>query len=275
MDPIWTDIVAEGLNRAVAISGRAVPGAKFRQIIAKEAVRRNLAFPPAGHEDEKFGDFLRYFDSILIPMRRAGQDVLVAPADRPELLLDPDSGKAIQLREDVFEAFTRVQSNPSLLRAWYSREGDTFNWVSPTEAMDPNRFAPVPQTTLAREIECRREFLSLQDLASEIRDHILTALDGSSALGSFSSAVRAHGLARKWHRYRLEAILRRVKSWCSDTGVIWRDEWLQARQQSALLIEAKPTEARRELVARILERLSKDDLQRVSVPLDIVLKLLE
>ena len=278
MDPIWMEIVAEGLGRAVDASGRAVPGAKLRQIIAQEAFRRKLEFPPGGHENEKFGDFLKHFDSILILMRRGGQDVLVAPSGRPELLLESDSGKAIQLREDVFEAFTRVRNDQSSLRTWYSRERDTFSLVAVTESKDPSKFALVPQTTLEGEVAYRREFVSSQELSHDIRTRLCASLDGSSALGAFSSSVRAYGLARKWHHHRLEGILRRVKSWCSDEGVNWRDEWLQGRQQTASPIDdpavAEPTEARRELVARLLERLSKDDLQRVSVPLDIVLKLL-
>jgi hypothetical protein len=85
MSDVWQQIVAEALNEGVRISRGAVPGAKLRQLIARAAEKYGEKYPPAGRENEKFGDFLNEFGSLLITLRRDGQDILVAPPNECHL----------------------------------------------------------------------------------------------------------------------------------------------------------------------------------------------
>ena len=73
MDEVWKQIVAEALAVGLKTSAGPVPGAKLRQLIFRVAKRRDLTYPPSGHEQESFGDFLKHFESIALVRRRDGR----------------------------------------------------------------------------------------------------------------------------------------------------------------------------------------------------------
>jgi hypothetical protein len=66
MNEAWNEIVAEARATGVKTSSGPVPGAKLRELVAKSARRRELDYPPVGHEEESFSDFLKHFDSIVL-----------------------------------------------------------------------------------------------------------------------------------------------------------------------------------------------------------------
>src|ERR1700679_785111 len=122
MSDVWSQIVAEALKRGLEVSKGAIPGAKLRQLIARIAPQYGEQYPPAGHEDAKLGAFLNRFNSLLLVLRRDGQDILVAPVDKPQLLDIAESGQGqTQLRDDIFEAFTHISRESSPLEPWYER----------------------------------------------------------------------------------------------------------------------------------------------------------
>lgn len=84
----WIPIIQEAVTKGVQVCSGAVPGAKFRHMVAEAAKSRGVEFPP--EEMKSFSSFLEQFSSQLIVQRRPGQDMLVAPADEPHLL-DIDS----------------------------------------------------------------------------------------------------------------------------------------------------------------------------------------
>ena len=129
MNENWQEIVKKALEIGLKTSKGAVPGAKFRQIIARIAREENELFPPTGHENERFRDFLVHFSSILTVLQRDGQDILVAPFDKPELLTTSDTGQT-QLREDIFEAFTHIPRESPPKEPWYERNTDKIKWVT-------------------------------------------------------------------------------------------------------------------------------------------------
>ena len=86
-------------------------------------------------------------------------------------------------------------------------------------------------------------------------------------------------MGRKWHLYRFQLIVRKLKQWCASEHVEWRDEWIGQAPPHVISSKfdqiADATSDQRKLFERVIEMLSEDDLRRISVPIDIVLKLIK
>ena len=218
MNESWQRIVREALDRGLESSKGAIPGAKLRQIIARIAPSYSEEYPPAGYEGEKFRDFLGRFGSLLTVLPRKGQDILVAPSDRPELLAAEEAGRA-QLREDIFEAFTRIPRESPPREPWYERSTDKVLWNTADEAVNHPEFVRIPPATLAQELEERRVFALASEIDPAVRDKLLANLQEHSALWAFSRIVKESGLAQKWHFFRFKAILGRIRNWCGSEHV--------------------------------------------------------
>jgi len=276
MDEIWNEVVAEALKRGLETSDGAVPGAKLRELVARIAPKHGVSYPPPGREDEKFAGFLKQFSSSVIVLRREGQDLLVAPSDAPQLL-DLSPNVYAQIRDDIFEAFTRIPKGSPPRQPWYARDTDTIEWLTEDENPDGVRFVRIPAATLDQELSDRRAFSLSPGIEKDVQDKLLGTLTAHSALGSFSAVLRAHGLARKWHFYRFSEVVRRIRKWCESEKVLWRDEWITPVNQhstaNAVAAPSASTEARRTSFSQLVETLTDEDLRRISVPLDIVLKL--
>jgi hypothetical protein len=213
----------------------------------------------------------------LIVLRREGQDLLVAPSDVPELL-DHSANAYAQIRDDIFEAFTHIPKGSPPRQPWYVQDTDTIEWLTEDENLNGARFVRIPPATLDQELAERRAFSLLPGIEKDVQDKLLGTLTAHSALGSFSAALRAHGLARKWHFYRFSEVLRRIKRWCEAEKVVWRDEWItpvnQHAKADALTFSSASAEGLRNSLGHFVETLTDEDLRRISVPLDIVLKIL-
>jgi hypothetical protein len=277
MDEVWKQIVVEALAAGLKTSAGPVPGAKLRQLILKAAKRRELTYPPSGHEQESFGDFLKYFESIVLVRRREGRDLVVAPADMPQLLADAPESGATRLREDIFEAFTRIPRGLPPSEPWYVLSDDTVVWLLPTELSGSGELVKIPAATLELELGERKSFIQSVDLAEDIKNRIAGSLDAHSGLGSFSKLIKTHGLSQTWHRHRFQAVARRIRAWCSATGVPWREEWVSSSDASKRLAPTGDDLSgtnQRQLFERLVQSLSEEDLRRISIPLDIVIKLI-
>jgi hypothetical protein len=277
MDEAWKQIVAEALAVGLKTSNGPVPGAKLRQLILKVAKKRDLTYPPSGHEQESFGDFLKQFESIALVRRREGRDLLVAPADMPQLLADaPESGVA-RLREDIFEAFTRIPRGLPPSEPWYVVSDDTVVWLLPTELSGSGELVKIPAATLELELSERKSFIQSVDLSEDVRNRIAGSLDAHSGLGSFSKLIKAHGLSQMWHRHRFQSVVRRIRAWCATAGIPWREDWVlsgDASKPSTSTGDELPTANQRHIFERLVQSLNDEDLRRISVPLDIVIKLI-
>jgi hypothetical protein len=276
MDEAWKQIVAEALAVELKTSDGPVPGAKLRQLILRVAKRRALTYPPTGHEQESFGDFLKHFESIALVRRREGRDLVVAPADMPQLLADAPESGGTRLREDIFEAFTRIPRGLPPSEPWYVLSDDTVVWLLPTELSGSGELVKIPAATLELELRERKSFIQSVDLAEDVKNRLAESLDTHSGLGSFSKLIKAHGLSQIWHRHRFQAVVRRSRAWCTAAGVPWREEWVSSSDASKPLTptgdDLSGTNQRR-LFERLVQSLSDEDLRRISVPLDIVIKL--
>ena len=275
---VWLDIVTEALQKGLILSTGALPGAKFRELIADCAKKRGLVYPPTENPNEKFGDFLKRFDSVLIVWRRERQDFLVVPADKPELLADVQALRPARLREDIFEAFTRVSRENPPKYPWYEPDADAVKWLTIDESQSIARLVKMPSPSQSEEVEDRRSFVTSPAL-SDHKDVLLSTLGDHSALWAFSKAIKERGLGRKWHLYRFQLIVRKLKQWCASEHVEWRDEWIGQAPPHVISSKfdqtADATSDQRKLFERVIEMLSEDDLRRISVPIDIVLKLIK
>jgi hypothetical protein len=277
MDHTWFEIVTEALQAGLKTSSGPVPGAKLRELVVKGARSRNIQYPPAGHEHESFGDFLRHFDSIVIVRRRKGRDLLAAPAEMPELLAEATESGETRLREDIFEAFTRIPRGVPPAEPWYAIADDKVVWLLPTELSGSGELVKIPAATLEQELSGRKSFIQTADILPEAKTQIAATLDTHAGLGAFSKLIKTHGLAQSWHRHRFQNVVRRIRAWCASTGVPWRESWISSTDVSGTVTQVgvEPNKKQRELFERFMDLLSEEELRRISVPLDIVLKVMK
>jgi hypothetical protein len=277
-EDIWQKIIAEAMDKASQVSRGPVAGAKLREIVATVARKHGEEYPPAENRGQKFGDFLRGFGSLVVVLRREGRDFLVAPADKPELLAGEQDDKRAYIRDDVFEAFTRLPHEVPPLEAWYRRDSDTFRWIPQGENVDATELVKVPLRTEPEEVEDRKAFAMLPQF-ERIQELLLATLSDHAALWAFSRAIKERGLGRQWHVFRLQSIIKRIRSWCESQHVEWRDEWLTPKTIAAApktLASVQRMEFdQKARFGRLLERLTDEDLKRIVLPLDLVLKILQ
>jgi len=276
MDAVWNPIVSEALEAGLKASNGPVPGAKLRQLIVKTARSRDVDFPPIGHEEESFAEFLKHFSSIVLVRRRQGRDILAAPADKPELFAETTGNDVTRIREDIFDAFTRIPRGIPALEPWYDDSNDNVVWLHANEPS--GQLIKMPAATWEQEIEDRKLFISSAEIEIVAKDKISASLEKSSGLGSFSKLIKAHGLSESWHLFRFQAVVRRIKAFSNDFGVPWREDWLNSNKPRFATFQAgmgMEVHSSRHLLDRFVESLSGEDIRRISVPLDIVLKLLQ
>jgi hypothetical protein len=281
MEEIWKTVVAEALGRGIRESkGRAVAGAKLRQLVSHVALQNNVTYPPPGFESTNFSEFLKYFDSIAVVLRRRAQDILVAPVDQPELLMGlSTTGNQPQIRTDLFDAFTRIPRETEPRIPWYEPALDRINWLSLEEGEANPLLIPIPPASRNQEIADRRSFTDSLQAEQGTLDNLRRALDepGSSVLWSFSQILRTAHLSRRWHEYRFQLVTSRIRRWSEAQHVPWQESWLVAPSDAATndaqVEAAVELASERASLKELLSALDEEDLKRVNIPLDIVLKL--
>jgi hypothetical protein len=281
MEEIWETVVAEALDRGIRESnGRAVTGAKLRQLVDHVGSNNGVTYPPPGFESTNFSEFLKYFDSIAVVLRRRAQDILVAPVNHPELLLGISStGNQSQIRTDLFDAFTRIPREIEPRLPWYEPALDRVKWLPQGEGEANPTLIPIPPASRDQEIHDRRTFTDSLQAEQDTIDNLRRVLDeaGSSVLWSFSQIMRASQLSRKWHEYRFQLVTSRIRRWSEAQHVRWQESWLVAPSDGATSdaqIEAAVELASdRASLKGLFSALDEEDLKRVIIPLDIVLKL--
>lgn len=268
----WADILRTAITRALEGRHGAIPGARLRLFVQLAAAESGQPFPPADEPNFRFGQFLLRYPEIVTVRRRPGQDFLVVPADRPDLLVDTPREPIAAIRPDLFVAFTRLLTDE---RAWYIRDRDAVEWQPASVTVDGA--IPIPPARLGDALAVRRGFVeTCSDPA--VRERLTRALESPRSLTAFTGVVRAAGLQRDWHVYRTKALTEQIARWAKDAGIEWKDTWLtsSATQEP----EYAPSggslshfEWRRALTW-LVQSLDESDLARISVPLDIVLKAL-
>lgn len=281
MDEVWNEILSEALERGIRESkGRAVPGAKLRQLVNHVASQRGLSYPPQGFEATNFSEFLKHFDSIVIVLRRRAQDILVAPASQPELLMSIGGlGSQPQIRADIFSAFTRIPRENDPRCPWYEQGHDRILWLPEAEGTASGNLIPIPPSSKDQEIADRRSFIESLQEEQGLLDSLRRVLDesGNSVLWSFSQHLRSAQLSRKWHEYRFQLVTSRIRHWSEAQRIPWQDSWLVAPgdlSNDAQVEAAVELASEKASLKDLISGLDEQDLRRINIPLDIVLKLL-
>lgn len=272
----WIDIVKEALDLTIADLGKAVPGAKLRAAVAKIAKSRNLDFPPP--ELKKFADFIRLNPQVFDVKWRRGHDILIVPQGRTELFDSVTSERddfAKRIREDLFDALTKVFSGKKA--PFYLPTTDSVSWLDPKDGAPPALSVQLPQSSKENEFEVRRKFLMSFDGSDTSKVAIAKSLETGADLKAFTEAIHSNGLSEEWHTFRFEYLAEKLKSWAEKHNVAWRDDWIvneRPSAQTATFPAQVTVSAEKKSLVDIFSVLNEEDLSRISVPLDIVLKLI-
>lgn len=283
MEPTWNDIVDAALKEGIKIAGgRAISGARLRQLIVQHAKKEGLEFPPPQYNN--FSKFVEAFPKLLLIQRREGSDFLVVPADMPELftaaIADSNSNR---VRDDLFRALTKISNKiNNSVEQYYVPSRDEIVLLEKDQPK-PSGAVSFPQGSLEQEILDRRTFAEQPSspLSPEARALLLASLNTPSPLGSFTNVVREQGLHQYWHHYRMSAVLRRLRAWCIQNNVPWNATWVvevKPLPPNALSLIATdlPTKAVEfsgcDFLTSLADAVTAEDLARIKVPLDLVMK---
>ena len=108
---IWKGVVASAIQSS---SSLPVIGTRFRAAINSAAEQRDLQFPPPEEPELRFIQLLLRHPDVVTVLRRPGQDFVVVPADKSELLSKGMQGKLYGIRQAFFEAFSKVSGRLDL-----------------------------------------------------------------------------------------------------------------------------------------------------------------
>jgi hypothetical protein len=132
---------------------------------------------------------------------------------------------------------------------------------------------PIESTTEAKEIELRQAFAE----QFTARQSLLDALKRPLPLTAFGRAVREAGLQRQWHSFRTEKVVEKIQRWAKEQQIEWKDAWLTEgwtdhAKNSKASYSDEATHAEGDALQFLFSRLDAVDIQRISIPLDLVLK---
>ena len=270
----WREILREAIQES---STQPVVGTCFRAAIDSAASKRDLQFPPSDEPELGFIELLQRHPDVVSILRRPGQDFLVVAAGKSDLLAKSIEGRLYGIRPDLFQAFTSVGYN-SPDRPYYDKNTGQVAWRKPGEGQAlPESWIPIELTTEGAEIQLRRDFAGGVEQAAT-RTQLLEAVMNSLPLSAFGKAVKKAGSQREWHSFRTERVLEKIQRWATDKQIEWNDTWLTERpsdyawKKQASLSSGTPTHAEADPLRVLFSGLDAADIQRISIPLDLVLK---
>jgi len=274
---VWRGILRE----AIAANPPPVVGTHFRSAVDFAAAKHDLCFPPPEEQWLRFIQLLERYPDVVSVLRRPGQDFLVAPAERADLLARRVQDGLFGIRHDFFQAFTIISEN----RPCYEKTSDRVLWLGAESGQAaPDSLVPIAPATLAAETKLRRDFIG--ELQEPSRSQLLSTLEGPSPLQAFGRRVQETRLQIQWHSFRTKRVVERMQHWASENKIDWKDAWLTPgrtsnveKERSALAIRTQSghvdsAPAGHEPLHLLLSRLDAADIQRIAVPLDLVLKVL-
>ncbi len=262
----WKVIIRDALAEGIDKTGAPVPGAKLKPLIAEKASARGHEIPASSIVS--FKNFLASFPDVVKIFPRPGQDFLVVPPGREDLLR---AGATLPvIKRDLFQAFTYFDA---INRPWYAVETDQVTWFPPSEDA-PSGLLAIPPATEEREVGLRRAFAeNIEDPRQ--RETLLVSLTHARPLSEFTKVIEGLGLQLSWHQYRYRNVWERINRWAADNSISVKDSWLSFVPRVS---RAYPPDATRpgfeSIFFAALGKMSDEDLSKVLVPLDLVLKTL-
>jgi hypothetical protein len=274
----WREILRDAIEQ---VGAQPLVGTQYRSAVDAAAAKHGLQFPPPNEPALRFVELIQRYPDIVSIARRPGQDFLVVPAGRSDLLTEGVQHRPYGIRKDLFEAFTFVGES----RAYYDQSQDKVVWQSARRVSSPpESWIAIECPTLESEIKLRRDFVESLSPDSDMRVRFDEALASTRPLQAFGVVVRETGVQRKWHAFRIESVLARMESWARSHAIGWKDAWLTEGRNERLPertnLGADPSAAANPAVATnesdplktLFSGLDAADIQRISIPLDLVLK---
>jgi hypothetical protein len=275
----WIALLVETLAELVNESGRAVTGAGLGGKLQAKAAEKGLE-QPVSLRRRKFKSFLARLakDGLILWLPEAGADVLVSSIDKPGLLADHSAGSRRSspgIRRDLFTAFTWVTDK----KPFYSPLEDKIVWVK--EGQDPvDGCVAIPAPDFDSLKARASRFVG--KLGGELDEEGRIALGHVKPLSSFSTFISSNGLGKAWHEFRTSDVIDSIKKWAVSNDLNFRSDWLTTTSDGAL---NKPAGGQSDsdsaerngvsAVHQLLSLLSREDLARINVPLDIVLRFIK
>jgi hypothetical protein len=270
---IWRDVLRE----AIGLYPPPILGTHFRSAV-DDVISRRGERPPS-ESFTKFIQILERYPDVLLVLRRPGEDFLVAPADRRDAFARQVQEQWLRIRHDIFQAFTTISDN----KPFYDKTSDKVVWRSGDDPEPiPEQLSEIESATAESEVRLRHDFAERQEAP---KAHLLAALETPLPLQSFGQAIKDLGLQASWHRFRTERVIEKMQLWASTNRIDWKDAWLaRGRSTYAERVHplATPSEsesrsqksgaAERTALEALFVGLDAADIQRIAIPLDLVLK---
>lgn len=277
MNNVWQDILKEALAQLIERTSAPAAGAKLRSAVAQIARERGLEFPPPGIR--KFSELVEAYPADFIVQRRPGSDIIVVPAARAELLAveSPRSvSPTARIRQDLFDALILVPIAAYGL-PYYDPTRDAVLYVKDGEEV-PAAAVAMPATSLQAEIQLRKQFIDEAGLLDTAKTALTDSLKRmSTPLRDFSNCIQEFGLVKRWHSFRVGLLATRLREWSVEKALTWQQSWVEASEPRlvAASVPAVPVslDEKRQL-SELAALLTEEDLGRITVPMDIVLRLL-
>jgi hypothetical protein len=198
--------------------------------------------------------------------------MLLVPAGRTDVLASEPQAASVSIRVDLFAAFTQFRTGQV---PYYDRDQDRVIWVAEADKREAPNLVPIPPATVESETQLRQEFI--ENVPAPLSDQLSSVLKGVSPLFLFGREIRNNGLQRKWHIFRTERVMEKIQRWATDSKIAWKDAWLTSNRilPPTFRKAVSATESDVEALSALLTRLDASELQRISIPLDLVLKALK
>lgn len=277
MNNVWQEILQEALNQLIQRSNTPVAGAKLRSTVAQIARDRGLEFLPTGVR--KFSELVEAFPADFIVQRHPGSDILVVPTARAELLAAERpraASSTARVRQDLFDALIRVPQAAYGL-PYYDPTRDAVLYVKEGEEVPASAVA-IPPTSLPAEIQLRRQFIAETELVDAAKEALTNSLvAGSTPLRDFSNSIQEFGLVKRWHSFRVALLAKRLREWSVDKALTWQPSWVDASEPRLVAVStpvAPVSQDEKRQLSELASALTMEDLCRITIPMDIVLRLL-
>lgn len=246
----WSSIALQALHNLGADSVM-VPGAKLRLEMESVGVEKGFSVPAhLASSDQPFAALIEQVNGVVV-MKRPGTDMLVGlgsatpPAGTSSKRTTSSTGS---LRQDVFEAFTRLSDVAFV----YSPAADRF--VPANLAQGPS--IQTPETTLEGLVRDRENFV--RSLDSHVQPGLLAALTRSSKpLADFHRVLNEMNLLGVWASMQAGMLRERVIEWARENNVQPRDSWFSR--------ERSKTTTRRTL-ERLIPYLTAEEIRELKIP---------
>ena len=250
----WKEILDQAL-RDLGGDTVMVPGAKLHARVAQLGLANGLVLSEyLKLSGIKFRQFVVENSEFTIA-ERPGTDMMVGTATASTLQYasaDERQASPGEFRQDVYEAFTRVDESPF----YYVPSLDRFTQHPP----ETQQSYLLPSSTLERLLEDRKKFADTV-VETDASSRLTKSLEFSAnPLAGFHKAIWELDLWTRWRTFSAEAIRKRIDSWTREAGIETSPVWFTHAAPDPQTLRPQ------ELLATFSNYLSDEEVRELHVP---------